>query len=81
MLEIAKTQNKRFLLIQDWLTPKLWKITLVKYFTILLHVCFQSKKAFEKSGKEANEAFQNYQKADRDMNMTKLQIEKVHIPP
>ena len=37
----------------------------------------QTKKAYEKSSKDANEAFQNYQKADKDMNMTKLQIEKV----
>ena len=36
-----------------------------------------TKKAYEKSSKDANEAFQNYQKADKDMNMTKLQIEKL----
>ncbi|XP_046845264.1 formin-binding protein 1-like [Xenia sp. Carnegie-2017] len=36
-----------------------------------------AKRAYEKSSKESTEAFQNYQKADNDMNMTKMQIEKL----
>lgn len=45
----------------------------------MVPIMLQAKRAYEKSSKEANEAFQSYQKADKDMNMTKLQIEKVEF--
>ena len=42
---------------------------------------FQSKKAYDKASGEANQALNEYHKADKDMTLTKLQVEKVGWHP
>ncbi|CAB4001095.1 Hypothetical predicted protein, partial [Paramuricea clavata] len=63
----AKQERKKFLDGEK---------TLLRNLQQSMNTLDNAKRAYEKSSKDANEAFQNFQKADKDMNMTKLQIEK-----